>query len=420
MFSYIGRSITYSALVTILLISTVFGQNLELNGYVRSYLGVLTNETMDYSIVQNTLDLKLKRSMDRVSLFANPYIYQYPNLKPEIGIREAYMDIFFDNIDLRLGKQQIIWGKADGVFITDIVSPKDLGEFLLRDFDEIRTGITALKADYYVGNNTFEVVWIPVFTPTIMPDSSSIWSRYPSFSLPVVIDESRLSVSDRLENSEVFAKFSGMSSLLDYELMVGRMWDDDPALHVIPIMDAGDPQPIGLTLMPEHHLLTLAGGSFSTEIKGFILRSEAAYYIGKRFVSSNAQGLPIDLLEKDYLHYLVGTDFSISSANLSIQFIQQMIQDYQDAILQDEMENTLTLMANRTFLQETLTLQAFAYVGLNKSDALIRPTITYDFADGFEIVTGLNLFVRKDSSDPGIFGYYDKNDMAYLKVKYSF
>lgn len=202
--------------------------------------------------------------------------------------------------------------------------------------------------------------------------------------------------------------------------MVGRMWDDDPALHVIHIMDAGDPQPVGLTLLPEHHRLTLAGGSFSTEIKGFILRSEAAYYIGKHFVSSNAQGLPIDLLEKDYLHYLVGTDFSIKSANLSIQFIQQMIQDYQDAILQDEMENTVTLMANRTFLQETLTLQAFAYVGLNKSDALIRPTITYDFADGFEIVTGLNLFVRKDSSDPGIFGYYDKNDMAYLKVKYSF
>lgn len=298
MLLHIGKSITHSAILILFLISAAFGQGIELNGYIRTYLGVLTNETIDYSIVQNTLDLKLKRSMHRVSLFANPYIYQYPNLKPDVEVREAYMDIFFDRMDIRLGKQQIIWGKADGVFITDIVSPKDLSEFLLRDFDEIRTGITAVKADYYFGNNTLEAVWIPVFTPTIMPDSSSIWLRTPSFPLPVVMDESRLSVLDRLENSEVFAKFSGMSSLLDYELMVGSMWDDDPSIHVIPNMDAGNPQPIGLTLVPEHHRLTLAGGSFSTEIKGFILRSEAAYYIGKRFLSSNAQGLPIDLLKK--------------------------------------------------------------------------------------------------------------------------
>ena len=84
------------------------------------------------------------------------------------------------------------------------------------------------------------------------------------------------------------------------------------------------------------------------------------------------------------------------------------------------MDNTVTILANRTFLQETLTLQLFAYVGLNNTDALIRPTLTYDFADGFEIVTGVNVFIRKDSSDPGMFGYYDENDMAYLKVKYSF
>jgi len=54
-----------------------YGQSLEINGYVRSYLGVLTNDTNDYSINQNTLDLKLKRTDDNVSFFANPFLYQY-------------------------------------------------------------------------------------------------------------------------------------------------------------------------------------------------------------------------------------------------------------------------------------------------------------------------------------------------------
>ncbi|MBT7618790.1 MAG: hypothetical protein HN590_16060 [Calditrichaeota bacterium] len=414
------KPIFQAVLISGILISTAFGQDLELNGYIRTYLGILTNETMDYSIVQNTLDLKLKRSMDRVAMSANPYIYQYPDQDPKLGMREAYMDIFFDKMDLRLGKQQIIWGKADGVFITDIVSPKDLSEFLLRDFEEIRTGITAMKADYYIGNNTLEFVWIPEFTPTIMPDTSSIWSRIPTFSLPVTIDNANWTVPDKLENSEAFVKFSGMSSLLDYELIAGSMWDDDPTIHVAPVMENGNPQPVGFTIMPEHHRLTLAGGSISTEIAGYILRSEAAYYVGKQFVSSNAQGLPINLLEKDYLHYLAGTDFSIKGTNISAQFIQQVIIDYKYAIVKDEVDNTVTLLANRTFLQETLTLQAFAYIGLNSSDALIRPTIIYDFADGFEIVTGVNIFMQKDTDDPGIFGYYDQNDMAYVKVKYSF
>ena len=403
--------------------TNLFAQNLEINGYVRSYLGVLTNDTNDYSINQNTLDLKLKRTDDNVSFFANPFIYQTPNQDVTLGLREAYMDVYFDNMDLRIGKQQIIWGKADGMFITDIVSPKDLGEFLLRDFDEIRTGITSLKANYYLGDNTVEMVWIPTFTPTIMPDETSIWSRIPEFPLPITIDESQKEIPGRLENSEGFIKFSGMSSLLDYEIMAGSMWDDDPNLHVSPIIEQGNPQPLGLTLTPKHHQLTLVGGSFSSELGGLILRGEGAYYMGKQFSALNPDqlNLPTSILKKDYAHYLIGTDFSIGTTRFSTQFIQRAILDYDDLIVQDELDNTMTFLANRTFLQETLTLQLFGYFGLNNEDALIRPSVTYDLADGFEILAGANIFVKnEDSENTGQFGYYDDNDMIYVKMKYSF
>jgi hypothetical protein len=403
--------------------ANLFAQNLEINGYVRSYLGVLTNDTNDYSINQNTLDLKLKRTDDNVSFFANPFLYQTPNQDVQLGLREVYMDVYFNNMDLRIGKQQIIWGKADGMFITDIVSPKDLGEFLLRDFDEIRTGITSLKANYYLGDNTVEMVWIPTFTPTIMPDETSIWSRIPEFPLPITIDESQKEIPSRLENSEGFIKFSGMSSLLDYEFMAGSMWDDDPTLHISPIFEQGNPQPLGLTLTPTHHQLTLVGGSFSSELGGFILRGEGAYYMGKQFSALNPDqlNLPTSLLEKDYAHYLIGTDFSIGTTRFSTQFIQRAILDYDESIVQEELDNTMTILANRTFLQETLTLQLFGYFGLNNEDALIRPSLTYDLADGFEILAGANIFIQnEDSENVGQFGYYDNNDMVYVKVKYSF
>ena len=73
-------------------------------------------------------------------------------------------------------------------------------------------------------------------------------------------------------------------------------------------------------------------------------------------------------------------------------------------------------MARKDFLRETLHLELFSYIGLNNSDALIRPKITYDLADGFEISVGANIFVGNE----GRFGQYYDNDMAYIKVKFSF
>ncbi len=410
-------------LTTILLAGSLLGQ-VEFGGYARNYIGVLTEGDQEFAIIQNTLDLTLQGWSGSVSYFANPTIYQSPGKDLSFDLSEIYLDMYFNNTDIRLGRQQIIWGKGDGVFITDIVSPKDLSEFLLPDFDEIRTGITALKLNQYIGDQTFEFVYIPTFTSTVFADTSSIWSRTPDFPVPMTTDYSEKDIPAMLENSEVFAKFSGILPFMDYEIMAGYMWDDDPSMHITPTYLGPPPALSGVTLSPQHHRLSVAGGSFSTELAGMVLRGEGAYYIGKHFQAQNAMDYPIDLLEKDYFHYLLGLDFSKGSTRFSTQFIQQAIMDYDELIVQEEAMNTLTFLANRTFLRETLTAQIFAYAGLNKSDALIRPTLSYDLADGFEVLGGANIFVKDanlgDEEDPGQFGYFDNNDMVYLKVKYSF
>ena len=161
------------ALTIILATLSLFSQELSFSGYARNYSGILLDDS-EYSIVQNTFSLKIEQSKGIVGFKANPYIYHYQNEDVVFGLRELYLDIFFDAMDIRIGKQQVIWGKADGVFITDIISPKDLTEFLLPDFDEIRLGVTGLKLDYYIGDSTFEIVWLPIFTPTIIPEAGSI------------------------------------------------------------------------------------------------------------------------------------------------------------------------------------------------------------------------------------------------------
>jgi hypothetical protein len=407
--------IFYFVFVLFLFSTGANSQSLNWSGYVRNYTGALLTENNEFSIIQNTFNVNIEQSKDNVAFKVNPYFYHYPNQEMEIGLREAYMDIYFNSVDLRVGKQQIIWGKADGVFITDIVSPKDLSEFLLRDFEEIRMGITALKANYYLGDNTIEFVWAPYFTGTQSPDEHSIWFPQSDFPAPPVFDYSKKQVGAELGNSELFIKYSAMTSAIDFEIMGGAMWDDDPTMHMTKNINPATNQLTGLTVTPQHHRLGLAGGSFSSTLGGFVLRGEGAYYNGKYFNSADPS-LVDATVKKNYLHYLIGVDYTLWDITLSTQFIQQAILEYEKAINNDEFENTMTVLASKTFLRETLRLEVFSFIGLNNSDALIRPKVIYDLADGFELLLGANIFV----GSKGRFGQYDNNDMIYTKIKYNF
>jgi hypothetical protein len=405
--------------------SPIKGQDVDIHGYARSYIGALTEQDGKYSILQNTFNFELSLSNDNSALYINPYIYQYSENETELNLREIYLDFRFGkNFATRIGKQQIIWGKADGVFITDIISPKNLSEFLLPDFEEIRLGVTSIKMNYYSGNSTFELVLIPQFQPTIFADTNSIWDPKPpvmemtipiGFQLQKNVDYSRNSVDASLENSEIAGKYSFLSGIIDFELMGGYLWDDNPTLHTIKAIDPVN-KTVKVTVRPEYHRLTMGGGSFSTSIYGWVLRGEGAYYQGRNFISIDPLASE-GVVEKDYLHYLMGLDYNIFGVDVSAQYMEERILDYEVNIYQDEVQQTATFLANQDLLNETLFLSCLVYYGFNQSDALIRPKVTYKYSDGLEVILGANFLL---GDGVGMFGQYYKNDMIYTKMKYSF
>jgi Protein of unknown function (DUF1302) len=408
-------------LLTIMLLAftySLFAQSVDFSGYVRNYSGMLVgNGSNDFVILQNTFSLNFEKSFDNSAFKVNPMIYHDDSDSLSFRLREAYLDLYFDSFDLRVGKQQIVWGKADGVFITDIVSPKDLFQFLLPEFDEIRIGVEGAKFDYYVGDNTFEIVWLPVFTPTKYADPNSVWYVSPTFQMTPAYDRSKLKVQTSLENSELFLKYSALTEYVDFEIMGGYMWDDDPTMFSSFVPDGGG---IGLVITPEHKRLSLAGGSFSTTLGPIVLRGESAYYFGKYFNTTDPS-VNQGVIEKDYIHYMVGTDFNLFDVNFSVQFIQKIIMDYEDIIVSnqlfnDEFSNMMTFLARYSMLDETLDLDLFSYYDFEFDGALVRPRMLYDFSDAINLQFGANIFTGSE----GMFGQYYKNDMIYGKIIYSF
>lgn len=408
------------SMMILLLLSITANAQLIQRGFGRTYIGSLLGDDGKYSILQNTFNWQLEYSKNDVKFYANP-VFNYDGLTNnlDIDLKQIYFDIFFSNFDLRIGKQQIIWGKADGVFITDVISPRNLSEFILPDFDEVRIGLNSVKLDYYLDNSTVEAVWIPSFVPTIAPDKNSIWApKMKTFPVMPTFNETE-NVENEIANSEMAIKYSYLGSSIDFELMSAYMWDDNPAMHIVPTIDEQTMHLTGITITPKYHRLPLVGASFGKSIFGAVIRMEGAYYFDKRFSATfqNPQNFQKDgLFQKDYANYLIGYDHNWFGVNVSFQFIQEYILDYEENISKDEFTNTMTFFASKTFINETLEFSIFSYLGLNDEDMLLRPKVSYDFTDGFNILFGSDIFI----GDKGNFGQYDDNDMVYLKIRYDF
>jgi hypothetical protein len=371
-----------------LIASQLYASDLSIHGSLQNYMGVLPTQDFDYSILQNTFDLTLDYYGDNSAVHLSPSLTYDFDTDLSVGLTEAYIDMYSQDVDVRIGKQQIIYGKADGVFITDVVSPKNLSEFLLPDFDEIRLGVTAVKVDYYRNDATYELVWIPLFTPNTMPEADSIWNVN-----GIDFGDSTEDIDASLENSEIFGKYSLYSSTIDFDIMSGSMWDDEPT-----ITTDGD---------FTHHRMGIIGGSFSTTVHHYIIRGEGAWNTGK-YVNAT--------LEMDYLHYMVGIDTTVNSWNLSAQFIEKVYLDYEDNTSVDQWQNTITLMANKEFYDNTILFEIFTYIEFDEINALIRPKVTYSLSDDITVMAGCNIFL----GDSGTYGQFDDNSMLYTKIKLSF
>jgi hypothetical protein len=400
-------AILMAAILAVMPFGTLLADDgLSVSGYGRTKIGALL-ESGDLFMLENTLDARLDWDFDDTLVHADVAVLELQGAAAALELRELYVQYTGASFDFRIGKQQVIWGKSDAVFITDLVSPKDLSRFLVPDFVELRRAVTGVRVNGYAGNHNLDLVWLPLFSPTISPAALSIWA--PALPYPVTPTITPAVLPDlSLENGEYFVRYSYMGSAFDLSLMGGWFWNDTPAYTVTA-------PPPGLALQGEYYQSAAFGYGVAATIGPLVLRSEGAMQLDKRYqaeISSYGEGYT----EKHGIQYLVGTDFSILGTTFGLQFIQDIILDHEAALVNGEFTNTATVMAVRTFARETLRLEALAYIGLDQPDALLKTQLVWKMTDAFELAGGTWLFF----GDEGPFGQYDDNDSVFISAKLSF
>jgi len=329
------------------------------------------------------------------------------------GIHEAWLEHVGNGWDARIGRQIIIWGKADGVQITDIVSPPDYTESVTRTLDEIRMPVDALKLRILGQWIDTELIWIPKFRAGVLPSGDNPWAVSPALPENLRVNSAApLEPATNLENSEIALKLSAYLPGWDAAASIFHTWDDQPAMHR-DLLEDEDVTHVAFT--PRHHRLTVFGLEFSRPWSDFVFRSEAAYYLGRYFEPASVFENPV---QKDSLKWLGGVDWTPGSDwTITAQLVGEHVFAHSQKLNQAANLYLTTLNISKKLLNQTLTLSNMLFYNMNQEDFFDQVKADYAVTDALHFLVGADLL---GGSRHGQYGRYRDNTQVWIRVKYSF
>lgn len=381
---------------------------LEFNGFIDTYHAIRIKSPNDFISSRTRLRGEINKTLGKSSMFASFNLNQNSILPEENGIqlREVFFDYTAKNWSLRAGRQLIIWGAADGVRITDLVSPMDMTESLARDYDDIRIPVEALKFKYFNNILKLELVYIPIFKSFVFPTNiKNPWTPpYPPNLQVVSLPNNTPNTT--LKNGEFGGRLTFNLSGIDFSLATLHTYNKMPVL-------LKNKQNDTLFIQKKHHRMTFVGGDFSKPIAQFVIRGEIAFNFNKSFVTKE---IPSKLHKKNTLNTLLGIDwYAPNQWMLSIQLSNENIFNYKTVLEQERNTSLLTLNISKNILNNTLKFSDFIYIDLNNS-FFNRFSADYFLSDQIHVLLGYDHFY----GNRGMFGIYKDNSEAWIKVKYNF
>ncbi len=75
-------------------------------------------------------------------------VHEFQNRTPSLEWNEAWAELRLGDAQVRAGIQKFAWGKLDGLPPTDVLTPRDLHDPIVRDVEESKIGIPAVQLGY--------------------------------------------------------------------------------------------------------------------------------------------------------------------------------------------------------------------------------------------------------------------------------
>jgi hypothetical protein len=335
-------------------------------------------------------------------------------------LRELYVDLHPGEAFLRLGKQQVVWGQADGIKVLDVVNPQSFREFILDDFDDSRIPLWMVNLEVPVGRDgSLQLLWIPDTTYHELAEPGSPYAFTSPLLVPqpppgfdVVLNEPE-KPDDPLSDADFGGRYRTFIGGWDLSLNYLYQYGDLPVPFQRLASGAGA---ITAVLDPAYERSHLVGGTASTAIGDLILRTEVAWNSDSWFISADRVVGGVESTPD--VSSVVGLDWQFASSGLfSTQWFYNRALDYQTSMFRKQTEQTVTLLLRQGFANDSWELRALALHSLDYHDELYQLKLKYWLAGNLEMWLAADIF---SGDRDGLFGQFSEQDRVLLGLQYGF
>jgi hypothetical protein len=353
-------------------------------------------------------------AMGAVDGFAEGY-FQADSVDGTQGdLVEGWLRLTTGDLSLKAGRQIIVWGRADRLNPSDVLSSRDYTLLVASD-DEQRRGTLMAQARLGLGDFTLDGYWLPEFRD----------NRFPIEAEPlgaVLLPDEKVD-----DKGQFAAKLDRSGGRVDWSL--AWFHGTDRTRDFVRTAVPPNSRPGTFTGVQQRFPKV---DVFAADIAGTIgrigWRAEAAY--------SRYRGTDTLFRKNDNLWLVAGFDTDVIGWNLNLQYSLRHIFDHVDprriidpidraiasesAAVNNQLDRTqhgMTARIAHKWLQDTLDFELACIVYFNTGDAAIRPKLSYAINDNVHLTAGADIFVGPRLS---FFGRVSDLSAGYLQLNFGF
>jgi hypothetical protein len=398
----------------------------SVSGHVQTAAAYTVASPDHWSKLKNTLALAIERELGtdiklKISgRMSYDGVYDFTNFYPDRVKRdqridglfhETYLDFGVHDWNIRFGRQHITWGEVVGLFFADVVSAKDLREFLVPEFDYIRVPQWAARAEYFTGDFKAEAIWIPYMTYDRIGKPGSDF--YP-FTVPPPPGFAQQIRSERTPHKLSDSSFGLRTSYLTNGWDLAAFYFGSVDGNATFFRSIAGPT---ISYRPDHERIHQAGLTVSKDAGSFVFKGEAIYTWDRYFNVTRVNDAD-GVVRQNFLDYILSAEIPLPmESRLNLQFFQRLFTKHDPDIIPRHVETGASLFASTKLFNEKVEPELLLVHSLNRLDWMARFKVNWYFAKDWRLVAGTAFFGGKEL---GLFGRFDQQDRVFMELRYTF
>ena len=315
-------------------------------------------------------------------------------------------------IDIKVGRQIVVWGKSDSIRITDVINPLDNRLPGMTDIEDLRLPTSMLKLDYYLGDWNFS--GMAIAESRIFLEAAPYGEFFPVSNIFPTAPKPFFELEQPTtswENMQYAFAANGVFSGWDLSFYGANVYDSK--WHLEGTTPA--------TMQRVVSKIDMLGSAINIALGSWLIKSEVAYMSGIKYNSTTD--------EKDRVDALIGFDYmGIKDTVLSVEVATRHIMDYENQMgslttprpdYVDENEYQTALRATRSFINDTINTTALISMFGSSWEygGFARVWAEYEVADAINANFG---FVDYIGGDKPFMEAIGDNDRVFADITYSF